>query len=540
MPYGLKFLIITLSVFLLFGCSEKTEPLKSPTTGVYDGRMGSEHLILEIENSNDNNANGYFIFNRNWAVEKAHAFSFNFNEPQATFTSSPFSGEFFGFISDSTIDGTINIKERKFLFFHWNKKKQIHFKIRKKEIPPTSSRYLEPIFKGYTIDEDLIYGKAVGYWTETPYLDDPYIEILARSMINLLKTEKELDLKLDLYRPKGDHHAVRPLVLLVHGGAFYIGNKQAETEQFLARELTSRGYVVASIDYRLGFRFRGYDMERSGYKAIQDVHAALRYLARHAIQYGIDPGHVYVAGTSAGAIASLNVAFLNNDNRPKSTYRIHGDIDLGNIESSGNKYTDLFEIKAVGNMWGALTDTSIISAGTNIPVISFHGSKDDIVPVDHSHPFKNTLRINRMVMDKMYGSIPIHQHLEKLGIENKLVLFEGAGHEPQLDNFKTLNSLMKVISSELIAFFNKQTVPEIILPGGQITIDADKKRKPLDISVKNGELVHIEAKGGFKTSSDPTETSIIWIEGAQSPRITIYAKNKFDALTQKTIKIELK
>jgi len=175
----------------------------------------------------------------------------------------------------------------------------------------------------------------------------------------------------------------------------------------------------------------------------------------------------------------------------------------------------------------------------DIPVISFHGSKDDIVPIDHSHPFKNTLTINRLIMDKMYGSIPIHQHLDKLGIENKLIVFEGKGHEPQLDNFKSLNSLMNEISSKLIAFFYKQTAPEILQPVGQMVIDSKPKRKPLDIYIKNGELLFIEVKGGLKTSPDPVERSIIWIEGAQSPLITIYANNKFDALTQKTIRIEL-
>src|SRR5690606_12891371 len=125
-------------------------------------------------------------------------------------------------------------------------------------------------------------GKAMGYWTETPYLDDPYIEILGKGMVNLFKGEKELELKLDIYQPEGDEHTLRPLVLLIHGVAFYIGNKQSPTEEIIADRLCKLGYVVASMDYRMGFRLNAEEIERTGYKAIQDAHAALRYLSSKA------------------------------------------------------------------------------------------------------------------------------------------------------------------------------------------------------------------------------------------------------------------
>ena len=63
------------------------------------------------------------------------------------------------------------------------------------------------------------------------------------------------NLHFDLYQPKSDTTNNRPLVIVVHGGAFVSGSKDDQTQPIVGYcdSLAARGYVVASIDYRIGF-----------------------------------------------------------------------------------------------------------------------------------------------------------------------------------------------------------------------------------------------------------------------------------------------
>ena len=110
-------------------------------------------------------------------------------------------------------------------------------------------------------------------------------------------------LHLDLYQPPGPRVA-HPLLVYIHGGGWAFGQPRqsgafANWPDVLAL-IASRGYVVASVSYRLS-------SEAPFPAAIQDVKAAIRWLRAHAHQYGIDPKHVGVWGGSAGGhLAALD------------------------------------------------------------------------------------------------------------------------------------------------------------------------------------------------------------------------------------------
>ena len=95
-------------------------------------------------------------------------------------------------------------------------------------------------------------------------------------------------LRLDLYRPRNTGSVTRglPLVVYVHGGGWQSGHTRhagafANWPGVLAL-LASKGYVVASIEYRLSgeARFPA---------AIQDVKTSIRWLRSKSTQFGIDP-----------------------------------------------------------------------------------------------------------------------------------------------------------------------------------------------------------------------------------------------------------
>lgn len=175
--------------------------------------------------------------------------------------------------------------------------------------------FKEPIYEPYP--QEVVYAKQVkGYWSSYPATDDDFGSIYIQKISSL--RPDDLNLNLDLYQPISSDTVLgpRPLLLLIHGGAFYNGDKKDKGYPELGNYFAERGYVVASVNYRLGFWPFSQSVDRAGYRAVQDVNAAVRYLLKNKEQYKIDTDNIFVAGSSAGAITALNVAFMSNEYIP--------------------------------------------------------------------------------------------------------------------------------------------------------------------------------------------------------------------------------
>lgn len=314
---------------------------------------------------------------------------------------------------------------------------------------PKGGRYHEPSFQ-VTKKAGVAYAVAQGYWSE---LEDDTPTGRKLLMMDKALEERDLSLRLDLYLPKNDTLSHRPLVMLMHGGSFYFGSRNDPSISQWCQHLASLGYVAASIDYRMGFVPTTTDIERAGYRAIQDAHAALRYLVANQDKYGIDTSFIFVGGSSAGAITALSLAFMTNENRPSTSFATTAGNDLGNIETSGNNLKTRFSIKGVVDMWGALPDTSMMR-GHNVPILAFHGDKDDIVPYRHDYPFGKAGEIRKLLANKMFGSSCIVDYAKKHGQKAQLYTFEGFKHSPHRDpKTKELNQNFYLIQDKMAAFF---------------------------------------------------------------------------------------
>lgn len=104
---------------------------------------------------------------------------------------------------------------------------------------------------------------------------------------------------LDLYASPGQD---RPLLVFIHGGGWRIGDKaNAPHGSQKAAFFNAQGYAYASINYRLSPAV----MHPAH---VEDVAAALAWLADHAGQQGLDARRIYVMGHSAGAHLAALVA----------------------------------------------------------------------------------------------------------------------------------------------------------------------------------------------------------------------------------------
>ena len=539
----MKIKLCLVPVYLLFQIvfpSSIEAQNSTPQTNIFDGKVGTDKIILVEESKNQDMLKGFFVLNRGKSVEELHPFSVDLSGRKPFFQSDLYVGSIKSTLKDSAQwSGKLKLmnKKKRFLFFRPKAAFELSLRPGLKTIP--SERYQKEFFNNIEVKSNVVYGKASGYWTSSPYSNDPYVVTLGKGLIKTFKDNEQLDLKLDLYFSRADSLKKKPVVMLIHGGAFYIGSKESACEQALAYALAKRGFFVASIDYRLGFKPTATDIEMSAYRAIQDAHAALRFLAHHSPGIGLDPNQVYVGGTSAGAVASLNVAFMDNDERPARILEAEKKGVVGKVEESGNRYTETFTIKAVANMWGAVSDLNIIDADEKIPVLSIHGTDDVVVPFEYDFPFRNSLMINRVIMDKMYGSKTIHDRLNILGIKNKLVALPGKGHEPELETYNTLNTYIDTLIFHTSEFFYEQTAPSVFLPASQLLVKAESPLKNIYYEVTNGNVVEIQAEGGVKASSNPADATIIWFDKANSRKVKVLSSNQFDAWSLKEFPVEV-
>jgi acetyl esterase/lipase len=267
-------------------------------------------------------------------------------------------------------------------------------------------------------------------WVDQQFTYDSLLNVAYGTAVDF---NGELDtLHMDIYLPKCEETgppSPRPLLMWIHGGAFLAGDKNDVSIQALCKEFAQRGYVTASIDYRLGFvaddvawqcNYPNYscvfaadsaEWIRAYYRAVQDAKGALRYLVNRHQTFGIDPHHLFVAGESAGAFAALGVGLLDTlTERPAQTLALsdvpsphatslacgynQGQVfddstvsrpDLGGIEGEIEPTTLPFTIKGIGNMYGAMFDDLLKDIPADKPrpaIYSFHQPCDIVVPID--------------------------------------------------------------------------------------------------------------------------------------------------------------
>jgi dienelactone hydrolase len=133
------------------------------------------------------------------------------------------------------------------------------------------------------------------------------------------------DLLLDLFIPEVEGQDRFPLVVTIHGGGFRGGSKTSTA--FVADQFAQRGYIAASIDYRLSgddpvpsSRVQAADdeiggadatgVQRAAVAAMDDTMTALDFL--HA-RPDVEPSQTVLWGNSAGAITAVFVGYAMDD-----------------------------------------------------------------------------------------------------------------------------------------------------------------------------------------------------------------------------------
>lgn len=235
------------------------------------------------------------------------------------------------------------------------------------------------------------------------------------------------DLTMDVWLPVNDTVRLRPLILVAFGGGFVVGSKEDADMQALCDTFARKGFVAASINYRKGLNAADdASAERAVYRAAQDWSAVIRWFREYPDSFRVHPDYIFIGGASAGSFAALHSQYMGDANRPASTFAQPFPFtapDLGCLDCSGNAFGHSSRALALVNLWGAIGDTNWLEAADSVPLISFHGTDDLIVPYGYGFPFTALLTLPRV-----YGSSLIAARCDHVGLQQQFVSFAGIGH----------------------------------------------------------------------------------------------------------------
>ncbi|MCA1771236.1 MAG: alpha/beta hydrolase [Halomonas sp.] len=217
-------------------------------------------------------------------------------------------------------------------------------------------------------------------------------------------------LNAEVYLPDSPTRSRRPAALIVHGGGWR--NRGPEDMQGIAEQLAAKGYVTVNIEHRFvpTYQFPA---------QLHDLQQAMAWIHANADEWQVDTQRIVGVGFSSGAHLVSLLALAGSEGPLAEPYggkqsRLAA-VLAGGLPSDLLKFDDgrlvvdfIGGTRAEKNQAYRLASPERQITSQAPPFFIFHGTWDQLVPVDHAQDFYQTLIDN--------------------GVESELYLLHGRGH----------------------------------------------------------------------------------------------------------------
>ena len=258
------------------------------------------------------------------------------------------------------------------------------------------------------------------------------------------------DLFLDYYTAKGEKvdkdGNAKPSIIFVFGGGFKMGARNEKSYFPYFTDLAEHGYNVFSIDYRLGLKDattvgvkQVKEIQHAVLMAVEDLFSATAFLLDNAEQLGVQADNIVIAGSSAGAMTSLQADWEICN---------HSDIVKNSPLPEGFRYAGVMSFSGA-----VFSDKGHVSyPETPAPTLFLHGTEDKIVSYQ-GISFMNW---------RLSSSKRLVKEFSKMGYNYNFLKFPTFGHDIASSMLYTLPEQYRFLEENVMKG-NKRIVESSIL-----------------------------------------------------------------------------
>jgi para-nitrobenzyl esterase len=238
--------------------------------------------------------------------------------------------------------------------------------------------------------------------------------------------------EMDIYTPDGDTATNRPVIIYMHGGSFYAGDKNLADCVDFCTSYAKRGYVAISANYRLSsnpiiFALSTEEQYTAVLKAVADIKAAVRYVRKdHANGNALGTHYqgVFIGGYSAGAVLAIHLAYLDQiSDLPTSPTDVQALVSSigGTLEGDAGNDGYSSDIRGIVSFAGGINDLAWIDPNDE-PIVFVHGTGDLTVNYNCGPGTNQPTVLNLCGMNAMK---PV---ADSQGVLNDTLIYTGEGH----------------------------------------------------------------------------------------------------------------
>ena len=242
---------------------------------------------------------------------------------------------------------------------------------------------------------------------------------------------------MDVYQPT-DSVRKDICIMYVFGGGFVKGSRTATDNVHFFKDMVGRGYTVIAIDYRLGLKnaklklFKLSPLFEAPKIASEDLISATEFVIQNRKELQINPQHIVLVGSSAGAITVLQT-----------------DHELTNRTEMVKKLPTDFRYAAVVSFAGAILSKKGRPKYTNTPAptLFYHGTKDKIVAYNKFSIFGKGI----------YGSNSLTKVFKKKKFPFMIVRYKGIRHKvATFSRFEAQDQICNFIDMTVNSKYNNE------------------------------------------------------------------------------------